>query len=88
MRIRAKVDRCQPEIVKALREEGATVAITSQTGKGFPDIVVGYNGVNYLFELKVEDGKLTHDQRVFHSQWNGKVYIVRTSDEALRIIKP
>jgi hypothetical protein len=88
MRRNAKIDRCQPEIVKALRDAGATVAITSQVGKGFPDIVVGYNEVNYLMELKVEDGKLTPDQRVFHSQWNGKVHIVRTSQEAIRLIKP
>lgn len=88
MRRNAKVDRNQPEIVKALRAEGATVQVLSAVGKGCPDILVGYNYINYLFELKVEDGKLTPDQRVFHSQWNGKVHIVRTSEEALRIIKP
>jgi hypothetical protein len=84
----AKIDRNQPEIVKALRDAGATVQILSTVGKGCPDLLVGYNEVNYLLEVKYEDGKLTPDQRVFHSQWNGKVHIVRTSQEAIRLIKP
>jgi hypothetical protein len=84
----AKIDRNQPEIVKALRDAGASVQILSTVGKGCPDLLVGYNEVNYLLEVKYEDGKLTPDQRVFHAQWNGKVHIVRTSQEAVRIVKP
>lgn len=84
----AKVDRNQPEIVKALRDEGATVQILSSVGKGCPDILVGYNEVNYLMEIKYEDGKLTPDQRVWHSTWLGRLYVVRSAPEAIRIIKP
>lgn len=83
-----KIDRNQPEIVKALRDEGATVQILSAVGKGCPDILVGYNEVNYLMEIKMDDGKLTEDQRVWHSTWLGKVYIVRSPREAIRLIKP
>ena len=83
----AKIDRNQPEIVKALRDAGATVQILSTVGKGCPDLLVGYNEVNYLLEVKYEDGKLTPDQRVFHSQWNGKLHIVRSPEEAIRIVK-
>ena len=50
MRLRAKTDVNQKAVVEQLRAIGATVAITSQLGKGFPDIVVGYGGDNYLFE--------------------------------------
>lgn len=88
MRRACKVDANQAEIVQALRDAGATVKDLSKVGQGCPDLLVGYNTVNYLIEVKVPGGKLTPDQRVFHSQWLGKVYIVRTSDEALRIIKP
>jgi hypothetical protein len=88
MRRACKVDRNQAEIVKALREAGASVKDLSKVGGGCPDLLVGYNEVNTLIEVKYEDGKLTPDQRVFHSQWLGKVHIVRTSQEAIRIIKP
>lgn len=83
-----KIDKNQPEIVKDLRAAGATVQILSAVGKGCPDILVGYNEVNYLMEIKFEDGKLTPDQRVWHATWLGKVYIVRNSHDAIRIIKP
>ena len=83
-----KIDINQPQIVKDLRAAGASVQILSQIGKGCPDILVGYNEVNYLMEIKYLKGTLTDDQRVFHSQWNGKVHVVRTSQEAIRIIKP
>jgi hypothetical protein len=83
-----KIDINQPQIVKDLRAEGASVQILSAVGKGCPDILVGYNEVNYLMEIKYLKGTLTDDQRVWHSTWLGKVYIVRTSQEAIRLIKP
>ena len=83
-----KIDINQPEIVKALRSAGASVQVLSAVGKGMPDVLVGYSGCNYLMEIKYEKGTLTPDQRVWHTAWLGKVFIVRTSQEAIRIIKP
>lgn len=88
MRRACKIDINQPEIVEDLRDAGASVQILSAVGKGCPDILVGYNEVNYLMEIKYLKGTLTDDQRVWHGTWLGKVHIVRTSQEALRIIKP
>lgn len=96
MRIAAKIDANQPEIVKALRKIGCTVEILSAVGKGCPDIIVGYkmyNGVkcNVFFEIK--DGekpksarKLTPDQVKWHEQWQGAVYVVESVDEAISVI--
>ena len=96
MRIAAKIDANQPEIVKALRKIGCTVEILSAVGKGCPDIIVGYNmhsGIkcNVFFEIK--DGakpksarKLTPDQVKWHEQWQGAVYVVDSVDDALKII--
>ena len=83
-----KIDRNQPEIVKALRDAGATVQILSTVGKGCPDLLVGYNEVNHLLEVKMDDGKLTPDQRVWHAQWNGRVNVVRTAEQAVKLVKP
>ncbi len=83
-----KIDVNQPAIVKALREAGASVQVLSAVGKGVPDILVGYNEVNYLFEIKNGDNGLTDDQRVWHAGWMGRVWIVRSKEQAIRIIKP
>jgi hypothetical protein len=91
MRRAARIDANQNEVVQVLRDVGASVAITSMVGKGFPDIVVGFRGRNYLIEIK--DGskppskrKLTSDEREWHDTWRGTVYVANNSDEALEII--
>ena len=88
--MRAKrVDANQQEIVKALIAIGCTVADTSRSGEGFPDLVVGYRGLNYLIEVK--DGNkspsrraLTPAQETFHDNWRGRVVIVKNADEAIQ----
>lgn len=91
MRRAARIDDNQNEIVDALRGVGASVAITSMIGSGFPDIVVGYQGRNYLIEIK--DGskppskrKLTPDEQEFFDTWRGTVFVVNDINEALEII--
>lgn len=91
MRQAARIDANQPEIVQALRDVGASVAVMSMVGNGFPDIVVGYRGQNYLIEIK--DGaktpsqrKLTPDEQKFHDLWRGTAHIANSIDEALEII--
>jgi Holliday junction resolvase len=91
MRRAARVDANQNEIVNALRRAGASVAVTSHVGGGFPDVVVGFRGVNYLFEIK--DGskppskrRLTDDEQRWHDGWNGEVVVVNDVDEALKMI--
>lgn len=91
MRRAGRVDANQAEIVSDLRDVGASVAVTSNMGGGFPDIVIGYRGINYLFEIK--DGnkppsarQLTDAEKEFHITWRGAIYVINNSDEALEII--
>lgn len=91
MRRAAKIDANQTEIVKALRQVGASVQSLASTGKGCPDLLVGFRGVNWLLEVK--DGqkvksarKLTDDQVVWHESWRGRVYIVESVDQALSLL--
>jgi len=84
-----RVDNNQKEIVKELRKFGATVAHTHIIGKGFPDIVVGYSGNNFLFEIK-EPGareKLTDKEKVWLNAWLGQSEVIENSQEAIEIIK-
>lgn len=85
-----RIDRNQNEIVAALRKLGFSVAITSALGKGFPDIVVGKNGKNWLFELKDNEKtpsqkKLTPDEEKFFAAWRGQVNKVESIDEILAV---
>lgn len=91
MRRAARIDANQPEIVAALRDVGASVALTHQLGGGYPDLTVGYRGVSYLIEIK--DGnqppskqQLTKAEERFHQSWGGQVAIVTSAEEALRVI--
>jgi len=93
MRRAAKVDGNQQEIVKALRQAGATVLITSQLKNAF-DILVGFRGKLFIIEIK--DGKLPPSQRrltegesacKFNFNRVGITYhIVTSADEALFLI--
>lgn len=91
MKYAAKIDANQTEIVKALRKAGATVFITSTVAKGFPDLVVGYNGINYLVEVKngnkaPSEQKLKPHQIELHANWKGQICVVNSVDTALKAI--
>ena len=47
----SKVDENQHEIVSFFRKIGCSVALMHAVGEGFPDLVVGKQGVNLLVEL-------------------------------------
>jgi hypothetical protein len=77
-------DANEPAIIAALRAVGATVEQLS--GPNLPDLLVGFCGGNWLFEVKTEKGKLRPNQHLWQDLWHGTVNIVRTPDEALRYI--
>jgi hypothetical protein len=86
-----RVDANQAEIVKALRAAGCSVAVTSSLGKGFPDLVVGYFGRNFLLEVK--DGSkppskrvLTSEEMGFVAAWRGQYDVVEDVNQALRAV--
>lgn len=79
-----RVDNCQVQVVKALRDLGATVQHLHAVGKGCPDIVVGFKGKNLLFEIKDGDKKkLTPDQVIWHRDWKGQVQVITNIDDVI-----
>lgn len=87
----ARVDRNQVEITRALRAAGATVVSLASVGAGVPDLAVGKSGKNYFIEVK--DGskppsgrKLTQPQEKFHASWKGSAHVVKSVEEALRVL--
>ena len=60
-------------------------------GGGVPDALIGYDAVNYLFEIKRNDvppsqSKLNPRQVEWHDGWWGQVTVVRTTDEILEVL--
>lgn len=87
-----RTDVNQSKIVSNLIAIGATVTDLSAVGGGCPDLLVGYRGVNYLFEIKrpklkgQTGGKLNELQIKFHALWRGKAYVITTFKEAFEIL--
>lgn len=86
-----RVDENQREIVNGLRNAGYTVQHLHKVGKGCPDILVGAKTkeglYNILIEIKMDDGKLTPQQIIWHADWQGQIGIAKNLNEALNIVK-
>ena len=62
----ARIDSNHTEIVKALREAGATVVSLAAMKHGCPDLLVGYANETVLMEIKRDaKAKFTSDQLEF-----------------------
>ncbi|MDJ0367402.1 hypothetical protein QMK33_19815 [Hymenobacter sp. H14-R3] len=91
LRTASRVDANQPAIVKALRAVGASILYTHQL-KGCFDLLVGYRGRTFIFEIKdpaqpPSARQLTPGEAKFREEWRGTPYhIVLTPDQAIRII--
>ena len=81
----ARRDANEELIVACLQAAGATVCRLSD--KGVPDLLVGYQGVNLLLEVKGVKGKLTPDEQDWHQSWRGQAVIVRTAEEVIKLLE-
>jgi hypothetical protein len=91
-RFRRRIDSNQNSIVKSLREiPGCSVALRHD------DILVGYKGKNFWYEIKTEDcvSKKTgtvlesakkDSQKPLEREWKGHYKIISNLDEILREI--
>lgn len=91
MKYAAKIDKNQPDIVKALRKIGAQVVCTSTVGQGFPDLVVNFRGRTMLLEVKdgakpPSDRQLTPAQKIFHAEWSGELHVVESIEQAIGVL--
>lgn len=86
MRRAAKVDNNHSEIVDTLRKVGASVVSLASIGQGVPDLLACKGDKYWLIEVKGPKGKLTDDQKRFILDWKGTVHIVRSADDALRLV--
>lgn len=88
MRTRARTDANHSEIMDALKAAAMKPLSLASMGKGCPDILVGFRGVNLLLEVK--DGSkapservLTADEREFFATWPGHAEVVDSPEAAV-----
>lgn len=87
-----RIDDNQIAIVKALRQiPGCSVQSLADVAGGVPDLLIGFQGKNYLVECKDGDKspsrrKLTPAQVDWHNRWAGTVHIVTCHADALKVI--
>lgn len=80
----ARRDANESEIIEALTRAGASVVQLSV--KDVCDLLVGFEGVNYLLEVKTEKGSLSDGQFAFFESWDGQCAVVRSVEDALKVI--
>jgi len=92
MRRAAKVDANHRTIVAAFRALGCTVQSLAAVGKGVPDLLVAFAGLNHLVEVK--DGrkvksarKQTPAQVVWASTWRAPRHLVESVEDVRRLVK-
>ncbi len=88
MRRAARIDENQRKIVDYLRQLGMSVHSLASMGSGFPDIAVGWRGVNGFFEVKnpnvpKRDRRLRPGQVTFLQQWAGQCAVVHTAEQVV-----
>ena len=76
-----KVDATQPEVVDRFRKLGASVTYLHSVGGGVADLLIGFNGNNYLVEVKSEKGRLNELQVKYKENWKGQYSVIRSAAE-------
>ena len=75
----------QAEIVRGLRNIGCTVIVVSAKEKW--DLMVGYHGINYMFEVKQPGAPLRPKQKEFHASWRGQIDRVESLEECIKVME-
>lgn len=70
-RYAARRDTTHAEVRDILREAGATVFDAGGVGGDLPDLIVGWQGITFLIEVKSPGGKLSKGQQEFARNWRG-----------------
>ena len=90
-----RTDDNHRSVVEELRDAmpDATISDASGAGKGCPDLVIGWRGLNFLFELKdpkkpKSGRRLTKAQVGMHSNWQGQIGVGHSAaDIAVQIAR-
>lgn len=85
--MRKRVDNNHTRIVKELRDTGYSVLDLHEVGNDCPDICVGIQGINFLFEIKSKHGRLSKGQKKLQEEWFGQIDTIYDTSDALQIMR-
>lgn len=89
-----RTDGNHDAVVHDLRKMGCAVLSLASLGKGAPDLLVGWKGRCWAFEVKnplqpPSKCRLTPDEREWHALWEasgGQVDVIYSAEDAARIM--
>jgi hypothetical protein len=72
-------------MIDAFEKLGASVETIRSVHGGCPDLLVGFQGRNYLIEVKVPiEGRLSEIQMVWRDDWaGGKPFVIRSVEDVI-----
>lgn len=74
----AKRDENEPEIIEVFEKLGISVVRLDTP----VDLLLGYDNINYLVEVKMPGKKLNQNQKDFQKEFKGNFWIVSTTCQA------
>lgn len=80
----AKRDANEAGIIEVLRS--LDYSVQQLDDPGVPDLLVGKDQVNYLIEIKTENGKLTASQIEWINNWNGSVAVCNSIEQVMIVL--
>ena len=86
-----QLDKNQPKIIRELKSLGYSVQSLASIGSGCPDLLVGFNGNNYLFEIKNPERRGAKRfpnelEQEYIGNWKGSIHLAYTSQDIIDII--
>lgn len=74
-------DNNQSEIAEQAKALGISYQSLHEIGKGCPDAIFGYAGINLFVEIKDGKNDLNDLQIEYHKEWKGQIVTIRNTND-------
>ncbi len=79
-----KMDINQTDIANQAKTLGISYQSLHELGKGCPDAIFGYAGINLFVEIKSGKNDLNDMQIKYHDDWQGQIITIRNISELIQ----
>lgn len=77
------MDANQTEIANQAKALGISYQSLHEVGKGCPDAIFGFAGINIFVEIKDGKNNLNDLQIEYHKKWQGQIITIRNTSELI-----
>jgi len=78
-----RIDANQTDIAEQAKALGISYQSLHELGKGCPDAIFGYAGINLFVEIKDGKNKLNEMQIEYHNSWQGQIITIQNTNELI-----